>query len=441
MDKWSTLSLALCVLLLVPWAAWRERALRRARFMQRPETELLSSYLREQNLRIDWDKHDVSYLKGAVVFVIGGGGTIGGQLAQELGGAGYRRLVLIDSDENGLYRVGCRLLELGHRRDALCLELADVRDRVAVEYLFAMHRPTAVFHYANYKSAVLGESSARAFVRVNVAGISTLLDVACRTPSVDTFVYISSDKAERPTTTYGRTKRVCELLLRAAADARSEAGDDRTGNPPTAPIRFAAMRYCNVLDAAGSFAIPTFRDQISAGGRVTIRRMPDGSVPKRYFVDIRTAAQAALLAGAHAGRAEVFSLNSERIAPIGIDEVARLVARAAGVRNRRRWFRRNVRYVAAAAGEKASELLGDGSVVPGSPLVRLGTPAATERVAFLGSVQELLAACEQSGNERPALLLHSILRTHDPACRGVGLSAASGPSALRVPDGEVDAIA
>jgi FlaA1/EpsC-like NDP-sugar epimerase len=443
MDIWSTLSLASCVLLLGSRAVWCERALQRARFMQRSEAELLSDYLCRQDLRIDWDKHDISYLAGGVVFVIGGGGTIGAQLAQELSRAGYHRLVLIDSDENGLYRVGRRLLELGHRRDALRLELTDVRDRVAVEHLFATHRPTAVFHYANYKSAVLGESSARAFVRVNVAGISTLLDVACRTSSVDTFVYISSDKAERASTTYGRTKRVCEMLVRAAADADNGAGD-RTGNPQAAPIRFATMRYCNVLDAAGSFAIPAFRDQINAGGRITIRRMPDGSVPNRYFVDIRTAAQTALLAGAHAGQAEVFSLNSEQIAPIGIDEVAQMVARAAGVRDRRRWFRRNVQYVAAAAGEKASELLGHGSAVPASPLVKLSAPAATERVAFLASVGELLAACDQFGNERPALLLESILRTYDPAYAGAGLSgtrAAGGSSALRVPDGEVDAFA
>ena len=420
-----TALLAVCVIPLATWVAWCRRMLRRVRFAQRSEGELLGDYLRRQDLRIDWDQHDIGYLTDGIVFVIGGGGTIGGRLAQELGPAGYQRLVLVDNDENGLYRVGRTLLALGHRQDALRLELVDVRDRVAVEHLFAVHRPTVVFHYANYKSAALGESSARAFVRVNVAGMSALLDVAGRTPSVETFVYLSSDKAEKASTTYGRTKRVCELLVRAAADGGREAGGG--ADSPATPIRFATMRYCNVLDAAGSFAIPTFRDQILAGHRITIRRMPDGSIPDRYFVDIRTAAQAALLAGAHAGQAEVFSLNADHIAPIGIDEVALMLARAAGVRDPQGWCRRNISYVAATPGEKASELLGQGVAVAASPLTNLLAPAAAERAAFLSSVRELLAVCEQPGNEKPARLLDSILRAHDPAYGEIGASTPCVP--------------
>lgn len=421
------------------WSALRNRRrLRRAWFAQASESELLADHLQAQDLHIDWRAHDLGYLSDAAVLVVGGGGTIGGRLARELGPVGDRRLVLADSDEDGLYRARRRLLELGHRPESLFLELVDVRDRAGVDRLFRTHRPTVVFHYANYKSAAIGELAARAFVQVNVAGLSNLLNAARRERSLAALVYISSDKAEQPTTVYGRTKRVCELLIRASADAAAEAAATAAPVPaapaevngragaqvaPPPPVRYASIRYCNVLDAAGSFAIPTFRSQILAGRPVTLRRLPDGSVPDRYFIDIGTAAGAALVAGARAARGEVFSLDPDRIAPIRMDEVVRLIARASGVRHPRGWYSRNVSHVPATAGEKRSELLGHGEPVPGAPLIELAAPAPADRAAFLAAVEELVAACEQAGDERPARLLSDVLRLHDPAQHPVGPQA------------------
>lgn len=408
----ATLAVALGILVVaLAWgAAWCRRTLRRTEFAQRSEAQLLRSHLGEQDLRIDLSQHDLGYLDGAVVFIVGGGGTIGGRLAHELGALHYRLLVLVDNDEDGLYRTLRRLLAQGHSPEAVSVELADVRDGIALARLFDRYRPEVVFHYANYKSATLGESSPRAFVRVNVAGMVNLLDEVRRSDSVRTFVYVSSDKAESASTAYGRTKRVCELLLHA------EATHSRTAGRPS-PVRYASIRYCNVLDAAGSFAIPTFRDQILAVDPVTVRRMADGSIPNRYFMDIRTAAMIAVVAGAHGRDANVYSLNSRLVAPIDVDEIVRTIAREYGVRNIGRWFDRHVTYVPGSRGEKTSEALGTGTPVPGCPLVDLHAPGPSDTRAFRESVGELLAASEKSDGTELVDLLDALLRTHDPAAQ------------------------
>jgi nucleoside-diphosphate-sugar epimerase len=355
------------------------RRIARLAFLHRGESDLLRPYLDGQHLETPLDAADCAYLHDSVVFVVGAGGSIAGELVAQLTGCRCRQVVLIDNNENGLYALRRRLAirDPGlHARTRV--ELANVRDRDRIDALFDTYRPNVVFHYANYKSAALGNHSPYGFVLVNVGGTRNVLRAVDRTPSVRRVVYISSDKAQEASQTYGRTKRVAELMVLA----RAQHNDG---------VRYAILRYCNVLDAAGSFAIPTFRQQIAAGQPVTVRRLPDGDVPDRYFITLTVAARLAVRAGATAGRGTVLSLDERRVSPLPIDDLVVILARAFGVRDVDRWFRRNVRFVAAEPGEKRSEALGVGTPVPGAPLIELAAPGPIDAEALDGAVSDLLS--------------------------------------------------
>lgn len=185
-----------------------------------------------------------------------------------------------------------------------------------------------------------------------------MLEAACSCPDVERFIFISSDKAESPSQSYGRTKRINELLVQSFASEHPK-------------IRFGSMRYCNVLDAAGSFAIPTFRDQIMNGRPITVRRMSNGEIPTRYFMPLHLAAKLAIKAGFEAGNGEIFSLDKVRIEPIRIDELVKVLARRFGISDVDSWFDDNVTFVQHERGEKKAEELGKGESLPDAPLIRI----------------------------------------------------------------------
>jgi FlaA1/EpsC-like NDP-sugar epimerase len=384
-----TICVALVVLLVLSFEALR-RARLRLRFLTSSERALLTRYLAGQDTRIQLGEAELSYLRDAVVLVAGAGSSIAGELIKKLTTAQVRTIVVLDNNENALYRLRQRFLQSDPSfAGRMTFELANIRDGDRMAAVFGRHQPTVVFHFASYKSASLGNISPYAFVKVNVEGTYTLLEAASGTASVRRFVYVSSDKAYGATQTYGRTKLLAEMLVRARAEQHPG-------------IRFSCIRYCNVLDAAGSFAIPTFRRQIAAREKVTIRRFVDGSLPDRYYIPLELAAELTLFAGTVAGSGNVLSLDSARVRALPIDELARMLARSCGVRNVRRWMEQNVRFIDPEPGEKRSEVLGSGRRVTGAPLVELAMPAICDPARFAAAVAALVRAAPDLTAERLA---------------------------------------
>lgn len=217
---------------------------------------------------------------GRRVLVTGAGGSIGSELCRQLHALDPGELVMLDRDESALHD-----LQMSLTRRALLdtpdLALADIRDPEALDAVFARHKPEIVFHAAALKHLPLLQSHPLEAWKSNVHGTQNVIDAAARHGAA-TFVNISTDKAARPTSALGTSKRIAEGLTSSAA-ARS--GD-----------RFMSVRFGNVIGSRGS-AVPAFVEQIRQGGPVTITH-PEVS---RYFMTIPEACALVLVAAA-AGR-------------------------------------------------------------------------------------------------------------------------------------------
>ncbi|OYV67193.1 MAG: capsule biosynthesis protein CapD, partial [Deltaproteobacteria bacterium 21-66-5] len=222
------------------------------------------------------DSGQQAIITGRKVLVTGAAGSIGREICVQLLRAGVSRLVMVDINENEMYLTSRELQRL-HPDAAFMTEVADIRDPGRMEALFAKYRPQDVFHAAAHKHVPLMEIAPGEAIKNNVLGTRNVALAADRA-GADRFVFISTDKAVRPTSVMGASKRVAEMIVRQLA-RRSQT-------------RFCAVRFGNVLGSAGS-VVPLFRAQIAAGGPVTVT---DPEV-RRYFMTIREAVGLVLQVG------------------------------------------------------------------------------------------------------------------------------------------------
>ena len=249
-----------------------------------------------------------SYLTGRTVLVTGAGGTIGSELARQVASFHPQQLVLLGLDETSVFNIHQEIGEMAPDLEAIPV-VADLRDRVHVERLFQTVRPQVVFHAAAHKHVPLMEGQPDEAVRNNVGSLWALAEMADRYRT-ETFVFISTDKAVNPTSVYGATKRVGELLV------TSYAGRSRT--------RFVTVRFGNVLGSRGS-VVPTFQRQIQSGGPVTVTH-PE---MVRYFMTATEAAQLVIQAGAMGRGGEIFVLDMGE--PLRILDLAMNLIRLSGL--------------------------------------------------------------------------------------------------------------
>ncbi len=222
------------------------------------------------------DSDESAMLGGRTVLVTGAAGSIGSEICAQLARGGIGRLVAVDINENGLYLMQ-RRLERECPQLQMVAEVADIRDKQRIRALLERHRPHDIFHAAAHKHVPLMEAAPCEAVKNNILATRDLA-TAADACGVERFVYISTDKAVRPTSVMGASKRVGEMIVRALA-ARSRT-------------RCCAVRFGNVLGSAGS-VVPLFREQIAAGGPVTVTH-PE---VQRYFMTIGEAVGLVLQAG------------------------------------------------------------------------------------------------------------------------------------------------
>ncbi len=253
------------------------------------------------------------HIAGKSVLVTGAGGSIGSELCRKIVQAGPTRLVLLEQCEHNLYVIEKEIRHIiSKHASEMLLEtsLGSVNDRVLLDRLLAAQRIETVYHAAAYKHVPMVEKHETAGVETNVFGTLTMAQAALRA-GVKAFIFVSTDKAVRPTSVMGASKRLAEIILQSM----NQSSNGRT--------IFSMVRFGNVLGSSGS-VIPLFQEQLERGGPVTVTH----AEMVRYFMTIPEAAQLVIQAGAMAKGGEVFVLDMGE--PVKIMDLAKNMIRLAG---------------------------------------------------------------------------------------------------------------
>ena len=281
-------------------------------------------------------------LEGKVVLVTGAGGSIGSELCRQIARFGPRAIVGFEVAETALFQLDLEMRK-SFPEAPFHAVIGNIQNAARVAEVFRQYAPAVVYHAAAYKHVPMMESHVFEAIENNVFGTYNVAAAAAEHGAED-FVLISSDKAVRPANVMGATKRLAELVVQSLQDGISVTGYAvhaqktlGTAKPVTEktlgtakPVteirtRYVAVRFGNVLGSAGS-VIPTFKQQIAAGGPVTVTH-PE---MRRYFMTIPEACQLVLQASAMGQGGEVFVLDMGE--PMKIVDLARNLVLLSGLR-------------------------------------------------------------------------------------------------------------
>ena len=364
------------------------------------------------------------YLKGKVILVTGGGGSIGSELCRQIAGHNPKQLIIFDVYENNAYDIE---QELKSKYPDLNLKvlIGSVRDSRRVSSIFRTYKPEIVYHAAAHKHVPLMETSPCEAIKNNVMGTYKVASAALRN-GCQRFVLISTDKAVNPTNIMGASKRLCEMVIQSM-DMISKTGnakllpflgahyeDDEFGEDTTASIpcngqrtEFVAVRFGNVLGSNGS-VIPLFRKQIEKGGPVTVTH-PDII---RYFMTIPEAVSLVLQAGTYAKGGEIFVLDMG--APVKIDTLARNLIKLSGYEPD---VDIQIKYTGLRPGEKLYEeklMAEEGLMKTDNDLIHIGKPIPFDVKEFLHQL-EVLADASYANDAEICHMVEKIVPTYHPA--------------------------
>jgi FlaA1/EpsC-like NDP-sugar epimerase len=249
-------------------------------------------------------------LNGRPVMVTGAGGSIGSELCRQILSFNPGTLILVERSEPHVFAIEQELLASRSGIPIVPL-LGDITNSGRMRYIFDQFQPQVIFHAAAHKHVPMMEHQPAEAIRNNILGTALLADLAIE-HCIDRFVFISTDKAVKPSSAMGATKRCAEIYLQSLM-TRSHT------------TKFTAVRFGNVLGSSGS-VVPTFAKQIAAGGPVTVTH-PDVS---RFFMTIPEAVTLVLEAFALGLGGDIFMLDMGE--PIKIVDLARQMIRLSGLK-------------------------------------------------------------------------------------------------------------
>jgi FlaA1/EpsC-like NDP-sugar epimerase len=326
---------------------------------------------------VSLDEENLSqFLKGRVVMVTGAGGSIGSELARQVARFHPERLLLVERAENALFNIDHELRESWPEL-AIAALVADVGDEARMRSIFSACRPQVILHAAAHKHVPMMEFNATEAVKNNVLATDRLGKLAGEFSS-EAFVLVSTDKAVRPSSVMGASKRIAELVAQDL-DRRFRT-------------RYVAVRFGNVIGSAGS-VVPIFRAQIRKGGPLTVTH-PE---MVRYFMTIPEAAQLVLQAGAMGQGGEIFILDMGK--PVRILDLARDLITLSGLKPCEDI---EIVFTGARAGEKffeELEITEEGMTRTRHPKIFIGKIAAYPEEKMSQALSRL-ALLSQDGQEQ-----------------------------------------
>ena len=340
-------------------------------------------------------------IEGKAVLVTGAGGSIGSELCRQIVALGPRKLVLLELSEYALYTIIEELVALKSKFGfpvELVTALGSVTRKDFMRRLLAQHQVSTIYHAAAYKHVPLVEMNALEGIRNNVMGSLRAAEAAIE-EKVETFVLISTDKAVRPTSVMGASKRLAELIVQAIG---------HRGN-----TRFCMVRFGNVLDSSGS-VVPLFRRQIQEGGPVSVTH-PEIT---RFFMTIPEAAQLVLQAGAMAKGGDVFVLDMG--SPVKILDPARRMIHMSGLTIRDEKHPDGdieITFTGLRPGEKLYEelLIGDNVTGTDHPLIMKAIEESVPWKTLNQLLHSLEDACDQFDQKKAISILSSLVPISAPS--------------------------
>ena len=340
-----------------------------------------------------------------VVMVTGAGGSIGAELCRQIITQNPLKLILFEVSEFGLYQIEqelesiLRLQPTTLRQEDIIPILGSITDKKRLEKVINSFKVQTIYHAAAYKHVPLVEQNPIEGIFNNVFG--TLYTAEAAKGQVETFVLISTDKAVRPTSVMGASKRVSELILQGISRLNSKT-------------RFCMVRFGNVLGSSGS-VVPLFRQQIRQGGPLTVTD-PEIS---RYFMTIPEAAQLVLQAGAMAKGGDVFVLDMAK--PIKILDLARRMIRLSGLEVRDADNPEGdveIKITGLRPGEKLFEelLLGNHAVPTEHPRITRAEEHELPWPELTEYLNRLVKACQDFNCDASRKILMEIIDEYTPQC-------------------------
>jgi FlaA1/EpsC-like NDP-sugar epimerase len=324
-----------------------------------------------------------------VVLVTGAGGSIGSELCRQIVSLNANKLILYESNEFSLYQINHELTQLLGPDTRIYPILGSTENKIRFSYIVDLYKVNTIYHAAAYKHVPMVETNATEGVKNNIFSTFICAEVAIDY-GVETFVFVSTDKAVRPTNIMGATKRFSEQLLQGLSEIKSMTD-------------FTIVRFGNVLGSSGS-VIPLFKKQIKQGGPITItdRNMT------RYFMLISEAVELIIQAGAMGGKGKVFVLDMG--SPVKIIDFAKKMINLSGLSIKdEKNPAGDIEIISTGTrpGEKLYEelLIGDDVSITKHPMIM----KANESFMPLTELKSIMIDLEKSTNENDLKSIRKLL--------------------------------
>jgi nucleoside-diphosphate-sugar epimerase len=344
------------------------------------EQDLIKSYLDANELeKFELTDDDFGFISGAVVMIIGIGNKIGRELFELIRDRGAAGFIFVDASEKAIYEVVEYLEDNPLKSAKANYAIGDIADESWLSSVFEEYKPTVCFSFAARTSVKLSNICPEAFVTTNIRGTHNILKAAADCPSMQVCIFISSEKANTPSSVYDVTKFCLDFLVRQTASHFPR-------------IRFGALQLVNICSTGGSYFLRSLIDRVTHNKPIRIRVI-DGQVPKRRFSCPSTAAKLFLRFAAFCRGGHAFGILPSSVAPIDIKSLASLACKELGIEDVEGFAREHMSFV-DSKGEKVEEILPNGAYcVPGMPLY-LTPPAKVDEKWLWDQINKLLTLSE-----------------------------------------------